>query len=102
MHKPGELSAAAKRVDFGKHEDIFHEMGLYLAEKGEGPQILFFSASHVNHLETYVPSQCSHEGVCCAFKNAHFIGVGGSSWDHIEEHVQGHGFMNPKPDMKDK
>ena len=92
---------AAQRVNYGDHENIFSEFESYLVRNQEGPRILFFGASHINHLGTFVNSPGHSNAFKLAFNNSTFMGVGSSSWDRIVSQVKGEDPMKPTKNQWD-
>ena len=87
-HRPGELEAAAIRVDYPPGDCIIHNLRDVIVKKGPPPMLLF-GASHVNHFNTYLKALKPQDKVKRVFSNSRFVGVGGTTWAKVLNDVQG-------------
>ena len=87
-HLPGELQAASEKVTYRTGTDMLEEFFDVLNEYG-GPPIVYIGASHVNHLKRYMDTEGHHDKYYAAFSNAHYVGIGGSTWTGFKKNIFG-------------
>ncbi len=87
-HKPGELKAAASQAELPPGEDIFHEFSEYLSAN-EGPRIVLFGDSHMNHLKSFLANPGHQPEIYKAFGRVRYLAVGGTTWSKILSHIKG-------------
>ncbi len=61
----------------------------HLVDEKGAPSVLFFGASHVNHLKSAMSQVDPKAKVKKALKNVRYVGVGGTTWELVEKHVKG-------------
>ena len=98
---PGELSAAAEKVNYGSDSDMLLEFYDMLNNFG-GPPIVFLGASHVNHLKSHLRYAMNEDKYYVAFNNAQYIGISGSTWMEYKQHIFGEELPLSQKDLGDQ